>query len=112
MSEKSSRMTESPIPVPPEADLEVGYPRPISYQDGLQVDWEAQTKYEAALMQREIVAELEGNRKFLGQYRRTLGVGVMWFWVLTLAIVALLAAGIGGGIASGLKDKNSNNHSK
>ncbi|CCD34648.1 predicted protein [Botrytis cinerea T4] len=79
MSEKSSRMIESPIPIPPEAGLEVGYPRPISHQDGLQVDWETQTKYEAALIQREIVAELEGNRQFLRRYRRILGVSVMWF---------------------------------
>ncbi|KAK6599353.1 hypothetical protein H4I95_08228 [Botrytis cinerea] len=92
MSEKSSRMIESPIPIPPEAGLEVGYPRPISHQDGLQVDWETQTKYEAALIQREIVAELEGNRQFLRRYRRILGI-------LMLAIVTLLAAGIGGGIA-------------
>ncbi|KAF7916786.1 uncharacterized protein EAE98_010508 [Botrytis deweyae] len=112
MSEKSSKMMESPIPVPPEAGLEVGRPRPISHQDGLQVDWEAQTKYEAALIQREIVAELEGNRQFLRSYRRILGVSVMWFWVLVVVIVALLAAGIGGGIASGMKDKNKNNHPK
>ncbi|TGO46183.1 hypothetical protein BCON_0339g00010 [Botryotinia convoluta] len=112
MSEKSSRMMESPIPVPPEAGLEVGHPRPISHQDGLQVDWEAQKKYEAALIQREIVADLEGNRQFLRKYRRILGVSVMWFWVLMVVIVALLAAGIGGGIASGMKEKNKNNHSK
>ncbi|TGO23672.1 hypothetical protein BPAE_0124g00030 [Botrytis paeoniae] len=112
MSEKSSMIIESPIPVPPEAGLEVGHPRPISHQDGLQVDWEAQTKYEAALIQREIVAELEGNRRFLRSYRRILGVSVMWFWVLMVVIGALLAAGIGGGIASGMKDENKNNHSK
>ncbi|KAF7920543.1 uncharacterized protein EAE97_011436 [Botrytis byssoidea] len=105
-------MMESPIPVPPEAGLEVGRPRPISHQDGLQVDWEAQKKYEAALMQRQIVAELEGNRQFLRSYRRILGVSVMWFWVLMVVITAFLAAGIGGGIASGMKDKNKNNHSK
>ncbi|KAF5876852.1 uncharacterized protein Bfra_001206 [Botrytis fragariae] len=99
MSEKLCRMMESPIPVPLEAGLEVGRPRPISHQDGLQVDWEAQTKYEAALTQREIVAELEGNRQFLRSYRRILGVSVMWFWIFMVVIVALLAAGIGGGIA-------------
>ncbi|KAF7898078.1 hypothetical protein EAF00_004524 [Botryotinia globosa] len=112
MSEKSSRMMESPIPVPPEAGLEVGRQRPISHQDGLQVDWEAQTRYEAELMQRQIVAELEGNRPFLRSYRRILGVSVMWFWVLMLVIATLLAAGIGGGIASGMKDQNKNNHSR
>ncbi|KAF7954089.1 hypothetical protein EAE96_005222 [Botrytis aclada] len=105
-------MIESPIPVPPEAGLEVGRPRHISHQDGLQVDWEAQKKYEAALIQREIVAELERNRQFLRNYHRILGVSVMWLWLLMVFIVALLAAGIGGGIASGMKEKNQNHHSK
>ncbi|KAM0130814.1 hypothetical protein ACHAO1_007678 [Botrytis cinerea] len=112
MPEKSNRMIESPIPIPPEVGLKVGYPRPIGHQDGLQVDWETQTRYEAALIQREIVAELEGNRQFLRQYRRILGVSVMWFWVLILAIVTLLAAEIGGGIAGGMKNNNNNNHLK
>lgn len=110
MSEKSSRMIESPIAIPPEAGLEVGRPRPISHQDGLQVDWEAQMRYEAAMMQREIVAELEGNRQFLRQYRKILGVSVLWFWVILVVLVCLLAAGIGGGIAGGMKNKNKNNN--
>ncbi|KAJ8067566.1 hypothetical protein OCU04_004906 [Sclerotinia nivalis] len=104
------RAIESPIPIPPEAGLEVSCPRPISQQDGLQVDWEAQKKYETALMQQEIVAELEGNRQLLRHYRKVLGVRVLWFWVLVMVLAALLAAGIGGGIAGGMKsrDKNSN----
>ncbi|TGO84659.1 hypothetical protein BPOR_0480g00070 [Botrytis porri] len=112
MSERSSKMIESPIPVPPEAGLEVGYPRHISHQDGLQVDWEVQAKYETALIQREIVAELGGNRQFLRNHRRILGLSVMWFWVFMVVIVAILAAGIGNKIASGMKEKSKNNHSK
>ncbi|KAF7890091.1 uncharacterized protein EAF02_002506 [Botrytis sinoallii] len=78
MSEKSSRMMESPIPVPPEAGLEVGRPRPISHQDGLQ----------NLGSERHVV---------LGPYGSHRGSSGCWNW---------------GGIASGMKDKNKNNHPK
>ncbi|KAB8288508.1 hypothetical protein EYC80_010173 [Monilinia laxa] len=103
-------MIDSPIPIPPEAGLEVGRQRPISHQDGLQVDWEAQRKYEAALVQRHIVAELEGNRQFLREYQRIMGLSVLWFWVVVLLMVALIAAGIGGGIAGGMNVKKNKEH--
>ncbi|KAI9647900.1 hypothetical protein NHQ30_004289 [Ciborinia camelliae] len=112
MSKKSSKIIESPIAIPPEAGLEVGHPRPISYQDGLQVDWEAQKRYEAAIVQQEIVAELEGNRLFLRKYRRILGLSVLWFWVLMVVMVVLVAAGIGAGIAGGIKGKHGKDKDK
>ncbi|CAD6444788.1 0bf8483d-dc74-44f7-934a-38e30b9bc143 [Sclerotinia trifoliorum] len=59
-------------------------------------------------MQREIVAELKGNGQFPRHYREILGVRALWFWVP----VALLAAGIGGGIAGGMKSRNKNNDLK
>jgi hypothetical protein len=102
---------DSPIPVPPEAGLEVGTPNAIPPHDGLEVDWAAnKSGPHGAGIAGDVEAELDGKGKPSRKYQREtiLGLRVAWFWAVIVVLVILLAGGLGGGIAGGIaKGKSS-----
>lgn len=107
MSEKTNQIIDPPIAIPPEAGLEVWRRRFISHQDGQKVIWDAQMRYNAAVMQR--------HRSGVGrkppvsrEYRRIMGISVMWFWILMSLMLILLATGIKGEIAGRMKQHKDN----
>ncbi|PQE05386.1 hypothetical protein CJF31_00011160 [Rutstroemia sp. NJR-2017a BVV2] len=96
---------DCPIPVPPEAGLEVGTPKAIPPHDGLEVNWEANKSglYGAGIAG-DVEAELGGKGKPSRRCQREtiLGLRVAWFWAVIVVLVILLAGGLGGGIAGGM----------
>ncbi|PQE09810.1 hypothetical protein CJF30_00010791 [Rutstroemia sp. NJR-2017a BBW] len=102
---------DCPIPVPPEAGLEVGTPKAIPPHDGLEVDWAA-NKFglHGAEIAGDVEAELDGKGKSSRRCQREtiLGLRVAWFWAVIVVLVILVAGGLGGGIAGGIaKGKSS-----
>jgi hypothetical protein len=101
---------DCPIPVPPEAGLEVGTPKEIHPHDGLEVNWEAnKSGLHGAGIAGDIEAELEGKGKPTRRCQREtiLGLRVAWFWAVIVVLVILIAGGLGGGIASGVARRES-----
>lgn len=96
---------DSPIPVPPEAGLEVGTPKPIPPHDGLEVNWAANKAGPYSFgTAGDVEAELDGKEKPVRRWHQgtILGLRAAWFWAMIVVLVILLAGGLGGGIAGGM----------
>ncbi|KAM3086935.1 hypothetical protein ACMFMG_001053 [Clarireedia jacksonii] len=96
---------DCPIPVPPEAGLEVRTPKEIHLHDGLEVIWAANRAEPHGLgVAGDVEAELDGkempSRKY--QQGKILGLRVAWFWAVVVVIVILLVGGVGGALTGGL----------
>jgi hypothetical protein len=101
---------DCPIPVPPEAGLEVGTPASIHQHDGLEVNWGAtKSGLHGAWTASDVEAEsaVKGKPSRRCQRETILGLRVAWFWAVIVVLVILLAGGVGGGIAGGVARRES-----